>query len=200
MKISSLQNFQQSFRNAKNAEKNDDKNPISKRGEEATLFKATAIAGLALGGRALLWLCEEGTVFDVLVDKSFDYGIKDDKLAPKAGSAGKSFALFAMLTAGFVAAVALVYTIYKTPEIVYQSNVNAFKKGKDMDVYVKGNKVERELYEQMNDKAKTASFEEKKKLAVQYLKLRAAKNQLPDFIVGDDLSKLKVKKAKLEKN
>lgn len=198
MKISSLQNFQQPFCHA--SKKSDDNNPISKRGEEATLVKATVVAGLALGGRALLWICEEGSVFDMLVDKSFDYGKDIDKIAPKTGGAGKSLAVFAALTAGFVAAVALVYTIFKTPEIVYQSNVNAFKKGKDMDVYVKGNKVERELYEQMNDKAKNASFEEKKKLAVQYLKLRAAKNQLPDFIVGDDLSKLKMKKSKLEKN
>lgn len=198
MKISALQNFQQSFCHA--SKKSDDNNPISKRGEEATLFKATAIAGLALGGQALWWLCEDGTVFDIIGDKSFNYSMKENKLATKAGGAGKSFAIFAALTLGFIAAVAAVYTLYKTPEIMYQGKVNAFKKGKDLDVYVKGNKVERELYEQMNDKAKNASFEEKKKLAVQYLKLRAAKNQLPDFIVGDDLSKLKVKKAKLEKN
>lgn len=200
MKISSLQNFQQSFRNTKKAEKNDDANPISKLGEEATLFKATAIAGLALGGRLLLMLCEDGTVLDALSDKSFKFGNKGNKHLPNANNSSKSLAIFAALTVGFVIAVAAIYTLFKTPEIVYQGKVNAFKKGKDMDVYVKGNKVERELYEQMNDKAKNATFEEKKKLAIQYLKLRAAKNQLPDFIVGDDLSKLKVKKSKLEKN
>lgn len=200
MKISSVQNFQQSFCNAKGTQQSDDKNPISKRGEQATLLKATVLAGFGVGFRTLLWLCDEGFMFDILGNKSFKVVDKNSKLTGKPPSEGKYLAAWAVVTAGFVAAVAAVYTIYKTPEIMYQGKVNAFKKGKDMDVYVKGNKVERELYEQMNDKAKYASFEEKRKLAIQYLKLRAAKNQLPDFIEGKDLSKLKVKKSKLEQN
>lgn len=200
MKITSAQNFQQSFCDAKGAQQSDDKNPISKRGEQATLLKATVIGGFGVGLRTLWWMCEEGLLFDVLGDKSFKIVDKNAKLTGKPPSEGKYLAAWTVVTIGFVAAVAAVYTIYKTPEIMYQGKVNAFKKGKDMDVYVKGNKVERELYEQMNDKAKHASFDEKKKLAIQYLKLRAAKNQLPDFIEGKDLSKLKVKKSKLEQN
>lgn len=65
---------------------------------------------------------------------------------------------------------------------MYDGKVNAFKKGKDMDVYVKSNKVEKHLYDQMNDKAKEATPEEKEKLKQQYLKLKAAKNQTPDFV------------------
>lgn len=198
MQISSVQNFQQPFCHASKATKSDDKNPISKRGEEATLLKATVLAGLGVGGRALWWLCDEGFMFDILGNAGTKIVDKNAKLEGKPPSAGKYLGAWLALTLGFVAAVAAVYTLYKTPEIVYQGKVNAFKKGKDMDVYVKGNKVERELYEQMNEKAKVASFEEKKKLAVQYLKLRAAKNQMPDFIVGKDLSKLKTKKSKLE--
>ena len=66
--------------------------------------------------------------------------------------------------------------------INYEGNVNAFKKGKDMDVYIKGNKVEKELYTQMNEKAKTANKEEKAKLKDQYMMMQKAKNRVPDFI------------------
>lgn len=198
MKISNVQNFQQPFCNASKAKKTDDKNPITKRGEEATLLKATVGAGLYVGAEALYYLTDGGFMFEELFDYSVNKVDKNAKLSGKPPSAGKYLAAWAAVTAGFVAAVAAVYTLYKTPEIMYESKVNAFKKGKDMDVYVKGNKVERELYDQMNEKAANASFEEKKKLVVQYLKLRAAKNQLPDFIEGEDLSKLKVKKSKLE--
>lgn len=199
MKISNVQNFQP-FCSAKKASKADDKNPISIRGEDANLLKATVVAGLGVGGRALWWLCEEGFMFDITEGVGRKIVDKNAKLTGKPASGGKYLAAWAAVTIGFVAAVAAVYTLYKTPEIIYQGKINAFKKGKDMDVYTKGNKVERELYEQMNDKAANASFEEKKKLAEQYLKLRAAKNQLPDFIEGENLSKLKVKKSKLEKN
>ena len=51
-----------------------------------------------------------------------------------------------------------------------------------MDVYIKGNKVEKELYTQMNEKAKTANKEEKAKLKEQYLQMKAAKNRIPDFV------------------
>ncbi len=51
-----------------------------------------------------------------------------------------------------------------------------------MDVYIKGNSVEKELYTQMNEKAKTADADEKVKLKDQYLKMQIAKNKLPDFV------------------
>lgn len=89
---------------------------------------------------------------------------------------------FGALSIGFIGAIAAIYTLYKTPEIMYEGKVNAFVKGKDMDVYIKGNKVERELYDQINDKAKNATKGEKEVLAQQYLKLRAAKNQIPDSV------------------
>lgn len=199
MKISNVQNFQP-FCNAKKAAKTDDKNPISTRGERATLLKATVGAGLYVGAEALYYLDDGGFMLESLFDYSEKKVNRNAKLSGKTPSAGKYLAAWGAVTIGFVAAVAAVYTLYKTPEIIYQGRVNAFKKGKDMDVYTKGNKVERELYEQMNVKAANANFEEKKKLAEQYLKLRAAKNQLPDFIEGENLSKLKVKKSMLEKN
>ena len=89
---------------------------------------------------------------------------------------------WAGLVAAFIGGFALLYTLFKAPNINYEGNVNAFKKGKDMDVYIKGNKVEKELYTQMNEKAKTANKEEKAKLKDQYMMMQKAKNRVPDFI------------------
>ena len=84
--------------------------------------------------------------------------------------------------AGFVALMALGYTVYNAPKAIYNAKINTFKKGKDMDVYIRENAVETELYNQMNDKAKNATPEEKEKLKQQYTKLKAAKNVVPDFV------------------
>ena len=51
-----------------------------------------------------------------------------------------------------------------------------------MDVYIKGNNIEKELYTQMNEKAKQATSEEKEKLRQQYMQMQMAKNKVPDFI------------------
>ena len=51
-----------------------------------------------------------------------------------------------------------------------------------MDVYIKGNAIEKDLYTQMNNKAKEATEEEKVKLKEQYLMMQMAKNRVPDFI------------------
>lgn len=165
-------------------ETNADKNPINTAGERANLLKVTAVAGLGVGAKALLYFWEEGFEFQDL----FNWGIKIvDKNKP--GAKNKQllyFGAFAALVTGFIGAVAAIYTLSKTPEIMYNGKVNAFKKGKDMDVYIKGNKVERELYDQMNEKAENATPEEKKILAQQYLKLKAAKNQIPDYILPEE--------------
>ena len=67
-------------------------------------------------------------------------------------------AAWTVMIGGFIGAMAALYTLIKTPEIIYKGKVNAFVKGKDMDVYIKGNKVEKELYNQMNEKALIISF------------------------------------------
>ena len=86
-----------------------------------------------------------------------------------------------MITAGCAAFGAIV-TLFSAPKIVYKSKVNAFKKSKDMDVYVKANDAEKELYTQLSDKAKNSTSEEKETLKDQYMKLSMAKNQVPDFV------------------
>lgn len=167
---------------AKKTEKDKDKNPISVIGEDANLLKATAITGLGVGARALWYLFENGFVFE-------DLGRISKKMVDKnkANVSGAKKELlyigaYGAVVAGFIAGIAALYTLYKTPEIAYKGKVNAFTKGKDMDLYTKGNDVEKELYNQMNDKAKNATPEEKERLKQQYLKLKAAKNQAPDFI------------------
>lgn len=162
--------------------KDSDKNPISKFGEQASLTKATVIAGVGFGAEALWWLCDDGFLFNIFGDEAEQHVERYFKDAKAPEKVIRGVGTWVGLMAAFVGCVALLYTLFELPKIMYQGKVNAFKKGKDMDVYVKGNKVERELYDQMNDKAKDATEEEKKVLSQQYLKLKAAKNQTPDYI------------------
>lgn len=163
-------------------QKPKDSNPISKTGEKMKLAQATFIAGLGLGARLLFELMDG----DFIVE---DLGKTADKIVSKQhkGVTGNKKALlqvgaFAGLLAMFIGGFAILYTLFKSPKINYEGNVNAHKKGKDMDVYIKTNEVEKELYSQMNDKAKTATDEEKAKLQEQYMKMQMAKNRVPDFV------------------
>lgn len=159
------------------------KNPISKKGEAANLVLTTFLGGMILAGR-LLW--------EVVVDGDFEL----DRLSKKAEnlvnknkknlSPNKKFLCVAgtfvgLITAGCAAFGAIV-TLFSAPKIVYKSKVNAFQKSKDMDVYVKANDAEKELYTQLSDKAKNSTSEEKETLKEQYMKLSMAKNQVPDFV------------------
>lgn len=165
-----------------NSQNDNNKNPISKLGEREKLFAATAVAGLGVGLEAL-WYVLDG---DFFVDKASDISEKLVEKNKKDAKGVKKTLLhlgaFGAVVLGFVGIIAALYTIFKTPEVMYKGNVNAFVKGKDMDVYSKSNDVEKELYNQMNEKAKTATLEEKQVLAQQYLKLKAAKNAPPDFV------------------
>lgn len=161
------------------------KNPISKTGEKTNLAVATFVGGLGLGARLMLELFDDGFVIEDLGQAANKYVNKNHK-----GLKGAKKELFVIGTAvSFIAAViggiALLYTLYKAPKINYEGNVNAFKKSKDMDVYIKGNEVEKELLTQMNDRAKAADENEKAKLKEQYAKMQMAKNQVPDFIKND---------------
>lgn len=169
-------------------ELNKDKNPISKSGERSGLLAATVAAGVCVGGRALLYLVEDGFVFDELFDFSYNTVEKNKKNVKGANKALVHLGAFAAVVVAFVAAVAAFYTICKTPEIMYKGKVNAFVKGKDMDIYSKSNNIEKDLYDQMNEKAKGATAEEKEALKQQYIKLKTAKNPTPDFIPKDKLA------------
>lgn len=166
-----------------------DKNPITKRGERSNTILATVGAGLVFGTRLLFALMDDDTGDGAKFVGEMAQKVSDKiqhKNGVKFGNSNKSFANkiggpIAVIV-GFVALMALVYTIYNMPKAMYNAKVNTFKKQKDMDVYIKGNAVEKELYNQMNERAKTADSEEKEKLKLQYAKLKAAKNVVPDFV------------------
>ena len=172
-----------SQRAEKNNKKQVDTNPISQKGETANLVKATFIGGLALAGKCLWELIIDGDFFfeDVakkagkLVDKNKKDASKNKKFLYKIG------AFAALMAAGFTG-FALLYTAYKAPKIAYESKINTFTKSQEMDVYTKSNTAEKELYTQLAEKAKESTPEEKEALKEQYLKMRNAKNQVPDFV------------------
>lgn len=183
MKISPVQNNLYSFKaNAsQKPKKADEQNPISKGGERALLIKGTFVAGLGLGARLLFELMDGDFIFETLGNKAEKINQRNKGLSPN-----KKFltglGIWAGLIMMFIGGFAGLYTLFKAPKIKYDSKINAFTKGKDMDVYIKGNSVEKELYTQMNEKAKTADADEKSKLQAQYMQMRMAKNKVPDFI------------------
>lgn len=184
MQISSVSTYTHSFTaNKSNTKQQQDYNPISKTGEKAKLTKATFIAGLGVGTKLLFELVDD---FDFVGDKIGEKAEKIVKNQHKEATKNKKFLLtlgaWAGLTATFIAGFAFLYTLFKAPKINYEGNVNAFKKGKDMDVYIKGNSAEKEIYTQMNEKAQNANDNEKEKLRTQYMQMQAAKNRVPDFV------------------
>lgn len=165
----------------KDPQNSNKQNPVSRKGETMNLIKATFIGGLGLGVR-LLWEIFDGDfVFEKagqtaqnIVDKTKKnvYGSKRTLLY-----IGAAAALIAAGISGF----ALLYTMLNAPKIAYKSKVNTFKKSKEMDVYIKSNEAEQDIYTQIAQKAKTADSEEKDKLKEQYMQMKMAKNQVPDF-------------------
>lgn len=162
-----------------------DKNPIKKSGERANAILATAAAGIFFGVRALAAIMDDGEGAQFVGEMA---GKISKKILNRKGVQGTKTTLVQKIgapiavLAGFVGIMAILYTLYNSPKAMYDAKVNTFKKGKEMDVYIKGNAVEQELYNLMNDKAKSADEQEKARLNEQYAKLRAAKNVVPDFV------------------
>lgn len=159
-----------------------DKNPIKKSLEQLDTLKATIGAGIAAGVYALYYLSKEGFAVDTLFDTGVAIAKKNEYKTKNALKPVMYLGSIALVFAGFIGAIAAVYTAYNTPKALYKGKINAFKKEKEMDVYIKGNKVEKELYNQMNEAAKNADAAQKKHLALQYAKLKSAKNIVPDFV------------------
>lgn len=164
-----------------------DKNPIKKSGERATALLATMSLGIVAGLRLLCMILDDGDgegakfLGEMSQKVANKILMRNTKPGEKLTLMNKIFAPVAVI-AGFVALFAVGYTLYNLPKTMYNADVKTFKKKKDMDVYIKGNAVEQELYNQMNEKAKSATAEEKAKLNQQYAKLKAAKNVVPDFV------------------
>jgi hypothetical protein len=163
-------------------QQNTTDNPITKKGEKIKLIQMTFLGGLAVGARLLFELMDGDFIFNEMADKAEQIAQKQHKNASGGMKALFGLGAFAGLVAMFVGGFALLYTLFKAPKINYDGNVNAFKKGKEMDVYIKTNEAEKEIYTQMNEKAKNADDEEKEKLKEQYLLMKKSKNQVPDFV------------------
>ena len=66
---------------------------------------------------------------------------------------------------------------------MYQGKINAHKKAEEMDIYLASNRIEKDLYEQVDAKAKEAKTQEElEKAQSQYMMLKMAKNDIPSFI------------------
>lgn len=159
-----------------------DKNPISRTGEAMNLFKATFLAGMALGARLLFEIFDGDFVFETAGKKAASI-IGD---ANKNKSEAKQLLIWGGGTLGLILAgisgFALLYTALNTQKIVYNSKVNAFKKYREMDVYIKANDAEKSIYDEMNKKALTADEDERQNLKENYEKMQLAKNRVPDFV------------------
>lgn len=173
----------------------EDANPISRKGEVMKLVTATFLGGLVFAGKLILELAENGDfVVETFAKKAKKVAEKKGKLvdekaimqeAKKQANDSrtlKAVGAFVGILAAFFAGVAILYTAFHAPKIAYESKVNTFKKSKEMDVYIKSNEAERELYTQLDEKAKGSNSEEKESLKEQYLKLKNAKNEVPDFV------------------
>lgn len=171
-----------SFTQQKKTSSKKDNNPISKAGEKAVLAKAAFVGGLGIGARLLFELMDDDFIINTLGDKAEKIVDKQHKNATNNKKLLLTLGAWAGLAMAFIGGFAILYTLFKAPNINYQGNVNAFKKKKDMDVYIKGNSAEKEIYTQMNEKAKNATPEEKAKLKEQYMQIKKAKNKVPDFV------------------
>ena len=160
----------------------ENENPITKGGEKALLIKGTFVTGLGLGARLLFELMDDSFVVDKIGKKAEQINNKTNSGLSPAKKVISGLGIWAGLIMIAIGGFAALYTLLNAPKINYKAKVNTFKKGKEMDVYIKGNDVEKELYTQMNEKAKNADTNEKEKLKIQYAQMQMAKNKVPDFV------------------
>ena len=169
---------------SENSVEHDPENPIRKGFEQLDVLKASIVAGLGFGAKALGYIFEDTD----LIDTAFEMGTKlSEKNHKNVQGSGKKLAWAVATTGailvGIVGLVAGIYTIYNAPKSMYQGKINAHKKSEEMDIYLQSNKVEQDLYKQVGEQAKNATtVEEQQKAKQQYAKLMAAKNQAPSFV------------------
>ncbi len=169
---------------SENSVEHDPENPIKKGMEQLDVLKASIVAGLGFGAKALWYIFEDTD----LIDTAFEAGSKlSEKNHKNVQGSGKKLAWAVATTGailvGIVGLLASIYTIYNAPKSMYQGKVNAHKKSEEMDVYLQSNRIEQDLYNQVGEQAKNATtVEEQQKAKEQYAKLKAAKNQAPSFV------------------
>ncbi len=163
----------------------DAENPISKKGEKVVLFSGAFLSAAGAILKIFYNLAKDDT--DGLIGKRFDKFVNKiiDKKNPNVKGKEREVMVFgtSLIVLGLiVVGGAILSVISKAPKLNYEGNINAFKKSKEMDAYIKGNKAEVELYNQMNERAKsTFDPEERQKLYSSYMMLQNAKNIPPSW-------------------
>lgn len=160
-------------------------NPISQKGEKVVIFSGALLSAMGVTLKALYKMSYEDT--DGSLGKSFNKFINKiiDKKNPNVKGKKRDVMFFgtSLLVIGLIiVGSAILSVITKAPKLNYEGNINAFKKSKEMDAYIKGNRAEVELYNQMNEKAKnTFDPQERQKLYSSYMMLQNAKNIPPNW-------------------
>lgn len=172
---------------SKNNSNNNQGNPITRKGETLNLIKATFVGGLALGARLLFELLDGDFLFES-AGKQASKIVEKNKKDATAGMKDiyKFGAALAIIAAG-ISGFALLVTALSTPKIIYNSKVNTYKKQKEVDVYIKANEAEKNLYTEINERAKSADASEKEELKTQYMQMQMAKNDLPEFLKQNNI-------------
>ena len=186
--LNNSQSGKSSQQKSKNQKASNQENPISRKGEVSKLVAATFVGGLVLGFKLLSEIFVDGEWSFDFIDDNVDSFIEksDNKKNLNKNKSNKNafrkIGAFIALTAAVISGFAILYTLFNAPKIAYKSKVNTFVKSKEMDVYIKSNLAEKEIYQQLADKAQNASGQDKEALKKQYAKMVLAKNKVPDFI------------------
>ncbi len=174
-------NHQTAFKNGSQSQKQGSENPITRKGEAAKLVLATFGTGIGFGAKALFDLLDGDFIVDTFIESGEKIANKNFKNTKGPKKVIVKIGAILGLAGLFVGGLASLYTILSAPKISYESKVKTFEKTKEFDAYIKTNEIEKNLYEQINNKAKEASKEEKEELKNQYLLLKKAKNNTPDI-------------------
>lgn len=179
----SLPAFNNTFKGApENTIGHDSENPIRKSMEQLDVFKASLIAGLGFGARALYYAFEDTDLLETTIDAGKKLAKRNYKDAKGLKLAALGFASWAAIVIGVVGGVAAIYALYNAPKSMYQGKINAHKKSEEMDLYLGQHKIEKDLYDEVSKQAKSAqTTEELNKVKSQYAVLRMAKNEVPAF-------------------
>ncbi len=157
-------------------------NPITRKGETMNLILATFVSGLALGARLLFELLDGDFLFETAEKQASKIVEKNKKEATAGMKNMYKFGASLALIAGGISGFALLVTALSAPKIVYKSKVNTYKKQKEVDVYIKANEAEKNIYSELNERAKSANSKERDELKAQYMQMQMAKNELPEFL------------------
>ena len=167
---------------SENTIKHDFENPIRKSMEQLDVFKASFIAGLGFGARALYYVFDDTDLLETTITAGQKLAKRNYKDAKGLKLAALGFASWAAIAIGIVGAIAAIYALYNAPKSMYQGKINAHKKSEEMDLYLGQHKIEKDLYDEVSKQAKSArTTEELNKAKSQYAMLRMAKNEAPAF-------------------